>query len=119
MKAVYLEVAFDGQPHVFSSYRAGEVAIDIEHILPDGFDYKGHLGNPLRVEWDEAGLLADIYHSRGNLFFESRRFGDAVKLYQKALRLNLKHNQARLNMGLALAELGRTREAARLLQEPP
>lgn len=116
MKAVYLE-DFQGFPHVFSMYRDGDTVTDIEHVFPGGFGYQGHRNNPLRVEWTDQELMADVYHSRGSLMFEAYRFEEAAGLYDKALYLNPKYIKARLNKGLALLQMGRNEEAARLLGE--
>jgi hypothetical protein len=64
-EALYLENAFGMGPHVLTLLQTEESSIDIENILPNGFDYKGHLDDPLRTRWGDKELVADIYHSNG------------------------------------------------------
>jgi len=117
LKAVHVEDAFGQGPHVFSVLYAGRDAIDIEHILPSGFDFKGHLHNPKREEWGDARLIADVYHSTGNKFFEQGNHAEAVQNYSKAIRLNPKYTKAYLNRALTLFMLGRDKEAAKDLEQ--
>jgi len=117
VKAIHVEDAFGQGPHVFSILYTGGGTIDIEHILPNGFDFKGHLHNPGRTEWGEAELIADIYHSTGNKFFEQSNHEEAVQNYSKAIRLNPKYTKAYLNRALALFMLGRDKEAAKDLEQ--
>ena len=116
VKAVHVEDAFGQGPHVFSLLYTSQGTIDIEHILPDGFDFKGHLHNPHRTEWGDAELIADIYHSIGNKFFEQGNHEESVQSYSKAIRLNPKYAKAYLNRGIALSMLGREEEARRDLE---
>jgi len=116
VKAVHVEDAFGQGPHVFSILHTGRRTIDIEHILPHGFDFKGHLHNPGRTEWGDAELIADIYHSNGNKLFEQGNHEEAVYNYSKAIRLNPKYTKARLNRALALFMLGHDEEAAKDLE---
>lgn len=110
VKAVYLEQAFEGRPHVFSLLLVGERTIDIENILPEGFDYRGHRDNPGRQVWGDRGLVADVYLSRGNEFFQQGKPARAVVFYSKAIRLNPRYSKAYLNRGMALTQLGRLEE---------
>jgi len=116
LKAVHVEDAFGQGPHVFSILYTGRGTIDIEHILPHGFDFKGHLHNPGRTEWGDAGLIADIYHSTGNKLFEQGNHKEAVQSYSKAIRLNPGYTKAHLNRALALFMLGRDKEATKDLE---
>jgi len=111
VKAVHLEDAFGIGPHVFSVLYVGGDSIDIENILPHGFDFQGHLGNPQREEWGDRELIADIYHSEANDFFEQGKWEGAIENYDKAIGFNPKYTKARLNKGIALVALGRTEEA--------
>ena len=49
-QTLYLENAFEIGPHVLTFLRIGNLAIDVENILPDGFDYEGHKENPSRTK---------------------------------------------------------------------
>jgi tetratricopeptide (TPR) repeat protein len=105
-EALYLEDAFGTGPHVLTVLRAEGSSIDVENIVPDGFDYKGHLHNPSRTRWRNRQLVADIYHSQGNVFFESGEFIEALKSYEMAINLNPKYEKAHLNRAIVLAEIG-------------
>jgi len=109
--AVHLEDAFGIGPHVFTVLHVGGRSIDIENIFPDGFDYRGHKGNPQREEWGDRELIADIYHSVANDLFEQGKWEVAIENYDKAIMLNPEYTKACLNKGIALAELGRVEEA--------
>jgi tetratricopeptide (TPR) repeat protein len=111
VKAVHLEDAFGIGPHVFSVLYAAGRSIDIEHVFPYGFDYRGHWGNPQREEWGDKELVADIYHSVANDSFEQWKWESAIENYDKAIMLNPKYTKACLNKGIALVELGRVGEA--------
>ena len=94
----------------------GQATIDIDNIFPNGFDHKEHLDNPLRVTWDDAGLIADIYHSIGSALHEQNKLEEAVRNYSKAILFNPKYEKAYLNRGIALSLLGREEEAKRDLE---
>ncbi|RKX42458.1 MAG: hypothetical protein DRP27_09355 [Thermotogae bacterium] len=111
VRAVHLEDAFGIGPHVFTVLYFGTRSIDIENIFPYGFDYQGHKGNPQREEWGDRELIADIYHSVANCYFEQGMWQSAIENYDKAIRLNPKYAKACLNKGIALAELGQLEEA--------
>jgi tetratricopeptide (TPR) repeat protein len=113
VKAIHVEDAFGQGPHVFSILYIGKGTVDIEHILPNGFDFKGHLDNPHRIIWSDVELIADIYHSMGNEHFNSDELEQAVQSYSKAIKLNPKYAKAYLNRGLALLRMGRGEEAQR------
>ena len=103
-EASYLENAFNFEigPHVLTTIQTKTSAIDIENILPGGFDYKGHLGNPSRTRWRDQELVADVYHSMGNECFERGEFTEALKNYEMAIRLNPQYEKARLNKAILL-----------------
>jgi len=109
--AVHLEEAFGLGPHVFTVLHVGKRAIDIENILPYGFDYRGHKDNQQRGEWGDRELIADTYHSVANEYSEQGMWQSAIENYDKAIMLNPKYAKACLNKGIALAELGRLEEA--------
>lgn len=115
-KAIHVEDALGQGPHVFSILETGQWSVDIEHIFPNGFDFKGHAGNPQRTLWGDTELIADIYHSTGNKLFEQGNHGEAVQSYSKAILLNPKYTKARLNRALALFLLGRDEEARKDLE---
>ena len=50
-EALHLENAFGIGPHVLTILKNGDLIIDVENILPNGFDYKGHKQNPFRMKW--------------------------------------------------------------------
>jgi tetratricopeptide (TPR) repeat protein len=108
--AVYLEHAFGIGPHVLTVFKAGDRLIDIEHTMPEGFDYKGHLDNSVRARWGERELVADIYHSRANECYEKRRYKDALKLYERAIALNPHYETAHLNRAIVLDKIGNAEE---------
>ena len=109
-EALYLENAFGRGPHVLTIFRAKESMIDIENILPDGFDYKGHLNDPSRTGWGDTELVADIYHSRGNEFFEKGDYIEALRSYDRAMSLNPLYERARLNRAIVLDRIGLDKE---------
>jgi tetratricopeptide (TPR) repeat protein len=110
-QAIHVEDAFGQGPHVFSILYTVQVTIDIENIFSHGFDFKGHLDNPHRTVWGDIELIADIYHSVGNKYFEQRELEEAVQSYSNAIKLNPSYTKAYLNRALALFMLGRTEEA--------
>jgi tetratricopeptide (TPR) repeat protein len=103
--ALYLENAFGMGPHVLTLLQTEASTIDIENILPDGFDYKGHLNNPSRTKWGDKELVADIYHSIGNELFPKSKFAEALENYEKALRLNPRYEKAHLNKAILLDKM--------------
>ena len=111
VKAAYLEQVFGTAPHVFSILYINNRAIDVENILPQGFDYQGHRQNLLREEWGNRELVADIYHSIANSLGEQGEWEGAIKNYDKAIKLNPKYTKAYLNKGIALAHIGKAKEA--------
>lgn len=106
-EALYLENAFGNRPHVLTLLRIDEIEIDIENILPEGFDYRGHLNNPSRTRWTGRELIADIYHSLGNELFEKNKLKDALKNYEIAITLNPAYRNAKLNKLIVMDKLKR------------
>jgi tetratricopeptide (TPR) repeat protein len=104
-EALYLENAFGIGPHVLSILKTEDSSIDIENILSDGFDYKGHLNDPSRERWGDRELVADIYHSLGNEFSSKGEYAKALKNYEMALRLNPKYEKAHLNKAILLDKM--------------
>ncbi len=109
-EALYLENAFGVSPHVLTILKTEESTIDIENILPDGFDYKGHLDDPSRIRWGSRELVADIYHSQGNELYEKGDYIEALKSYDRAIDLNPLYEKARLNKAILLDRMGMEKE---------
>ena len=107
--ALYLDDAFGIGPHTLTLLQAGKSVIDIENILQDGFDYKGHLNHPSRTKWGNKELVADIYHSLGNEYFEKEEFTEALNNYEMAIKLNPQYEKAHLNKAIVMEKLGRGR----------
>ena len=103
--ALYLENAFGKGPHVLTLLQTDASAIDIENVVPDGFDYKGHLNNPSRTTWGDKELVADIYHSLGNEWFEKGELAKALNSYEMAIKLNPQYEKAHLNKVIVMGEL--------------
>jgi tetratricopeptide (TPR) repeat protein len=98
---LFIENAFDIGPHVLTMIQIDEISIDVENILPNGFDYKGHL-NRTRTLWGDRELVADIYNSRGNEHFERGELKQALLAYNRAIELNPLYERARLNRAILL-----------------
>ena len=105
--AVWLEYAFDTGPHVLTVLPAKERVIDIENILPDGFDYNGHLNDDSRRLWGDKELVADIYHSSGTEFLEKGELDEALRNYDLALQLSPQYERAHLNKAILLERMKR------------
>ena len=105
--ALHLENAFGRGPHVLTILGERESVIDVENIVPDGFDYKGHLNDPSRTRWGDRELVADIYQSLGNEFYEKGNYMEALRSYERALDLSPGYERARLNRAIALDRMGR------------
>lgn len=110
--ALYLEEAFGAGPHVLTFFKTEESGIDIEHILPEGFDYKGHLKNPSRTIWGDRELVADVYHSWGNEYYERGCYRAALTSYDHAIKLSPRYEKARLNKAIVLEKIGISPETA-------
>jgi tetratricopeptide (TPR) repeat protein len=107
--ALYLENAFGMGPHVLTLLQAEDSLIDVENILPSGFDYKGHLTNPARTGWGDRELIADIYHSVGNELFEKGDLVEALENYELAITFNPEYEKAHLNRMILLDKIGKGR----------
>jgi tetratricopeptide (TPR) repeat protein len=108
-EALYIENAFGIGPHVLTLLRTERNVIDIENILPDGFDYKDHRTHPARTEWEDQDLIADIYHSVANEYFKKGNFVEALRNYDMAIRFNPRYEKARLNKAILLDKMGKGR----------
>jgi len=82
--------------------------INVENILPEGFDFKGHKQSPSRLMWGDKELVADIYQSKGTELSEKEEFADALRNYNMALKLNPKYEKARLNKAILIDRMGMT-----------
>ena len=111
--ALYLENVFGIGPHVLTLLQTKDFSIDIENILPDGFDYKGHLSNPSRMRWGDRELVADIYHSLGNEYFEKGEWTQALKNYEMSIHLNPHHEKTHLDKTILLDKMGRVGSQAK------
>jgi tetratricopeptide (TPR) repeat protein len=104
-KALHLENAFGIGPHVLSLLPSGHSDIHIENILPEGFDYQGHLKNPSGTMWGDRELVADIYHSLGNELFEKGELEAALSHYDKGIFLNPRYEKLQLNRMILMDKL--------------
>jgi len=104
-QALYVKNAFGIGPHVLTILKAGESMVDIENILPDGFDYKGHLNDLSRTLWGDEELIADLYHSMGNECYEKGDYKGALEHYEKAIALSPHYERAHLNKVIVLDRL--------------
>ena len=111
VEAAHLENAFGRGPHVFTVLHTDRGSIDIENIFADGFDYRAHSAASQREEWGDRELIAGIYHSAGNQLAVDGEWLPAIERYEKALALNPQYSRAYLNKGIALVELGRSKDA--------
>ena len=104
-EALFLEDAFGIGPHVLTILPTMDSSIDVENILPDGYDYKGHLNNPSRTKWGDQELVADIYHSTGNEFFSKGELSKALENYEVCFRLNPSYERAHLSRAVLLDKM--------------
>ena len=106
-RAIFIENAFESGPHVLSYLFLDGRSVDVENILSEGFDFKGHLDDPTRTMWDGKELVADIYLSMGNECFQTGRETEALRLYEKALSLNPEYERAVINRAIVMDKLKR------------
>jgi len=108
-EALYVENAFGIGPHVLTLLKIEKSFTDVENILRDGFDYRGHHTHPARILWGDRELIADIYHSVANELFEKGDFVEALKNYDIAITFNPQYERARLNKEILLDRMGKGR----------
>ena len=108
-KALYLENAFGTGPHVLTLLEIEKSIIDVENILPNGFDYRGHRAHPERTQWGDRELIADIYHSVANEFFERGNFSESLMSYDTAIRFNPRYEKVHLNRAILLDRMEKGR----------
>jgi len=108
-EALYVENAFGIGPHVLTLLQTEKTVIDVENILPDGFDYRGHYTHPARIRWTDRELVADIYHSVANELFGKGNFVEALKNYAIAIAYNPQYEKAHLNKAILLDKMGKGR----------
>jgi tetratricopeptide (TPR) repeat protein len=104
-EALYLEDAFGMGPHVLTRLQTRESTIDIENMLSDGYDYKGHHHHPSRTEWGDKELVADIHHSMGNDFFSKGEWVKALENYDRAIYLNPQYEKAHINKAVLIDKM--------------
>lgn len=107
--ALYLENAFGTGSHVLTLLQIEKSIIDVENILPDGFDYGGHHPHPARTGWGDQELISDVYHSVANELFEKGNFVEALKNYNRAISLSPQYEKAHLNKAILLDKMGKGR----------
>jgi tetratricopeptide (TPR) repeat protein len=110
-EALYLAKGFGIGPHVLTILRTGRSSLFIENSLPNGFSYKGHTDIQGSIIWGDKELVSDLYLSIGNEDFEKERWDEALKNYEKAVDLNPRYEQARLNKMILLGKLGRENDS--------
>ena len=108
-KVLYVENAFGIGPHVLTLLQTEKTVIDIENILPDGFDYRGHHTHPARIRWTDRELVADICHSMANELFGKGNFVEALKNYDMAIAYNPQYEKAHLNKAILLDKMEKGR----------
>jgi len=108
-EVLYLENAFGAGPHVLTLLQIEKSIIDVENILPDGFDYRGHHAHPGRAQWGDRELVADIYHSVANELFEEGDFVGALKNYDMTITFNPQYEKAHLNRAILLDKMEKGR----------
>ncbi len=106
-EVLYVENAFGIGPHVLTLLQTEKSIIDIENILPDGFDYRGHHAHPARTRWTDRELVADIYHSVANELFGKGDFVEALKNYDIAIAYNPQYEKTHLNKAILLDKMGK------------
>jgi tetratricopeptide (TPR) repeat protein len=97
-RATYLENAFGIGPHVLTALTTQKGVIDVENIFSQGFDFEGHLKDPTRRSLGDRELVAEIYNSAGNEFFENEELDKALRNYELAIRMDPNHERAPLNI---------------------
>jgi tetratricopeptide (TPR) repeat protein len=108
-EVLYVENAFGIGPHVLTLLQTEKSVIDVENILPDGFDYRGHYTHPARTKWADRELVADIYHSVANELFDKGNFVEALKNYDIAITFNPRYEKAHFNKAILLDKMGKGR----------
>jgi len=104
--ALHLENAFGIGPHVLSILKTKDSIIDIENILPDGFDYEDHLEDSSRTLWGDTELVSDVYLSQGNECYGRGGYREALENYEKTIGLNPRYERALLNKAIVLDKMG-------------
>lgn len=104
--ALHLENAFGIGPHVLSILKTKDSIIDIENILPDGFDYEGHVEDSSRTLWGDTELVSDVYLSQGNECYGRGGYREALENYEKTIGLNPRYERALLNKAIVLDKMG-------------
>jgi tetratricopeptide (TPR) repeat protein len=108
VEALHLEHAFGIGPHVLSILIVGQTQIHIENILENGFDYKGHYNKSMITQYGDRELVADIYHSQGNEYFQNEAYDNALRCYNQAIYLNPQYEKARLNKAILMEKISKS-----------
>ena len=58
-----------------------------------------------------------VYNNLGNLFYKQGRYDDAIRHYEKAIRIKPDHTNAYRNLGATLIRKGRISEAVQHFQD--
>jgi len=116
-EAVYLEDEFGDSPHVRSVVVINGSPIDVEHASPGGYDFEDKRPRFERIWWSGRELVADIYHSEGNLLFHEGKLEEAVAAYDNSLLLNPRYTKAYINAAATLLVLNRQEEAQAYLEK--
>lgn len=111
--APYLQNVFGMGPHVLPLLQAKDFSLDIENTFLNGFDYKGYLRNLSRMKWGDRELVANIYHSLGNEYFEKGEWTEALRNYEMSIELNPHHEKTHLDKTILLGKMGRVGSQAK------
>ena len=75
-------------------------------------DRDNPLGIHRRIQiFDKNGLIADIYNSRGNAYYNLGQYPKAISEYTKAIELDPKHAKAYCHRGVVYRKLGKLDQA--------
>ena len=66
--------------------------------------------NTAALQPKEKGKIAAAFHNIGNSFLSDKKYEDAIKSYEKALKNNPKDNDTRYNLAYAQAQLKKQQE---------
>lgn len=111
-KSYYFDGTASSEVHEFTYWkRLGEYAEIVLKRLKFGKDIYAQRWNP------EIILLSQIYNNKWSTIFNLWQYGEAIKLYDEALKLNPKHDEAYNNKWNALFSLWKYDEAIKIYHE--